>query len=81
MSNLVAVFIGALIGVGGVIAGTWLQGRKEHQRWLRDEKLRAAVGFIGATSDARNHRARFQPATRCLEGTSGVSQEVARRGL
>lgn len=56
MSNLLAVFTGALIGVGGVIAGTWLQGRKEHQRWLRDQKLRAAVGFIGATSDLHDRR-------------------------
>jgi hypothetical protein len=43
MSNLLAVLIGALIGLGGVVAGTWLQGRKEHQRWLRDQKLHAAI--------------------------------------
>src|SRR5258707_841445 len=43
MSNLLAVVIGALVGVGGVIAGTWLQSQKEHQRWLRDQKLRAAT--------------------------------------
>jgi uncharacterized protein YneF (UPF0154 family) len=43
MSNLLAVLIGALIGLGGVVAGTWLQGRKEHQRWLRDQKLHAEL--------------------------------------
>ena len=51
MSNLLDVLIGALIGLGGVMAGTWLQGRKEHQRWLRDQKLRAAIDYIGATGD------------------------------
>ncbi len=56
MSNLLAVLIGALVGASGVIAGTWLQGRKEHQRWLRDQKLRAAIDFIGATGDLHDNR-------------------------
>jgi|SRR5215471_12733466 len=56
MSNLLAVLIGALIGLGGVVAGTWLQGRKEHQRWLRDRKLHAAIDFIGATGDLAQMR-------------------------
>jgi hypothetical protein len=58
MSNLLAVLTGALVGVGGVIAGTWLQSRKEHQRWLRDQKLRAAIDFIGATRDLHDRRRR-----------------------
>jgi hypothetical protein len=62
MSNLLAVVIGAVVGVGGVIAGTWLQSQKEHQRWLRDQKLRAAIGFIGATGDLHDHR-RHPPAS------------------
>jgi hypothetical protein len=61
MSNLLAVLIGALVGASGVIAGTWLQGRKEHQRWLRDQKLRAAINFIGATGDLHDSR-RHSPA-------------------
>ena len=56
MSNLLSVLIGALVGVGGVVAGTWLQGRKEHQRWLRDQKLHAAIGFIGAAGDLHDRR-------------------------
>ena len=59
MSNLLAVLIGALIGLGGVVAGTWLQGRKEHQRWLRDQKLHAAIDFIGATVDLDLQRRRL----------------------
>lgn len=62
MSNLLAVLIGALVGVGGVMAGTWLQSRKEHQRWLRDQKLRAAVDFIGAAGDLHDRR-RGPPAS------------------
>jgi hypothetical protein len=55
-SNLLGVLIGALLAAGGVIAGIWLQGRKEHQRWLRDQKLRAAIDFIGATGDLHDGR-------------------------
>jgi hypothetical protein len=60
MENLLAGIIGALVGLMGVGAGAWLQGRKEHQRWLRDQKLRAAVDFIGATGDLYEHR-RYPP--------------------
>jgi hypothetical protein len=49
MSNLLAVLIGALISLRGVVAEAWLQGRKEHQRWLRGQKLQTAIGDIGAT--------------------------------
>jgi hypothetical protein len=70
MSNLLAVVIGAVVGVGGVIAGTWLQSQKEHQRWLRDQKLRAAIGFIGATGDLHDHR-RQQVQIQALNGTPG----------
>jgi hypothetical protein len=56
MDNLLAGVIGALVGLAGVAAGAWLQGRKEHQRWLRDQKLRAAVDFIGGASDLYDRR-------------------------
>ena len=62
MSNLLAVLIGALVGASGEIAGTWLQGRKEHQRWLRDQKLRAAIDFMGAAGDLHD-RHRHPPAS------------------
>ncbi len=31
MANLLAGLIGALVGLGGVAIGAWLQGLKEHQ--------------------------------------------------
>ena len=40
----------------GVAIGAWLQGRREHQRWLRDQKLRAAIDFIGGTGDLDQRR-------------------------
>ncbi|HEX9352963.1 MAG TPA: hypothetical protein VF933_03965 [Streptosporangiaceae bacterium] len=63
MDNLLAGVIGALVGLAAVAVGAWLQGRKEHQRWLRDQKLRAAIDFIGATGDLYDHRRRPIPAT------------------
>ena len=56
MGNLLAGVIGALVGLIGVATGAWLQGRKEHRRWLRDQKLRAAIDFIGATGDLYDRR-------------------------
>jgi hypothetical protein len=61
MDTLLAGIIGALVGLIGVGAGAFLQGRKEHQRWLRDQKLHAAVDFIGATGDIYDHRRSRQP--------------------
>ncbi|HXJ24874.1 MAG TPA: hypothetical protein VNH17_04200, partial [Streptosporangiaceae bacterium] len=71
MSNLLAVLIGALIGLGGVVAGTWLQGRKEHQRWLRDQKLHAAIDFIGATGDLDLQRRRLASG-----GAGGMNEKA-----
>ena len=66
MANLLAGVIGAVVGLGGVAVGAWLQGLKEHQRWLRDQKLRAAINYIGATGeiyDRRRHSTDADPAT------------------
>ena len=56
MATLLAGIGGALIGLMGVAIGAWLQGRREHQRWLRDQKLRAAIDFIGGTGDLDQRR-------------------------
>ena len=65
MENVLAALIGALAVLGGVGAGAWLQGRREHERWLRGEKLAAAVNFISATGAAYDKR---------LLRTSGAAQ-------
>jgi hypothetical protein len=74
MDTLLAGVIGALVGLIGVGAGAWLQGRKEHQRWLRDQKLHAAVDFIGATGDIYDRRRSVQPGA----PPSGESAQWAR---
>ena len=56
MATLLAGLGGALIGLIGVALGSWLQGRREHQRWLRDQKLRAAIDLIGGTGDLYQRR-------------------------
>jgi hypothetical protein len=49
--TLVAGLGGALVGALGVAVGAWLHGRNDHARWLRDQKLQAAIGVIAGTGD------------------------------
>jgi hypothetical protein len=82
MSNILAGLMGALIGLGGVVAGAWLQGRKEHQRWLRDQKLHAAIGYIGATGDLYDYRRRPSPdADPALDRATWVRAQDGRSAL
>jgi len=84
MSNLLGVLIGALLAASGVIAGTWLQGRKEHQRWLRDQKLRAAIDFIGAAGDlhdGRRHPLRSQARSKRRTGHLGTDSRCKIRAV
>jgi hypothetical protein len=56
MTTLIAGIVSALVGVLGVGTGAWLQGRDNHRRWLRDQKLQAAADFITTTGDVYDHR-------------------------
>lgn len=51
MAAFVAGVVGALLGLIGAVLGAWLTGRGEHRRWTRDQQLRAAIDFIGASGD------------------------------
>ena len=42
------------IGLIAVALGAWLQGRSEHQHWLRDRKLQAATDFVTASRHLLN---------------------------
>lgn len=53
---MLAALIGDLAVLGGGGAGAWLRGRREHERWLRTEKLTAAVHFISATGAIYDRR-------------------------
>jgi hypothetical protein len=48
MGNVLAGVVGALIGLAGVLLGTWVTGRNEDRRWLREQKLKSAADFITA---------------------------------
>lgn len=48
MTNVLAALLGALIGLTGVLTGAWLNARREDRRWLRDQRLRAAIDFLSS---------------------------------
>src|SRR5215469_11643361 len=81
VANFIAGLIGAVIGLGGVFVGSWLQGRKEHQGWLRDQKLRAAVGFIGAMGDIHDLRRRSAGTEVAVEQDAWARAQDARSAL
>ena len=72
MATLLAGIGGALIGLIGVAIGAWLQSRREHQRWLRDQKLHAAIDFIGGTGDLYQRRRQLRS-----EGSSVIDGQAA----
>ncbi|WP_400994810.1 hypothetical protein [Agromyces sp. GXQ0307] len=51
MDALLSAVVGALIAVLGGFAGALLQGRREHVKWRRDQRLRAYADFIAATDN------------------------------
>lgn len=72
VATLLAGIGGALIGLMSVAIGAWLQSRREHQRWLRDQKLRAAIDFIGGTGDLYQRRRQLRS-----EGSSVIDGQAA----
>ncbi len=75
LPSLVAGLLGALVGLIGVAVGNWIQGRKEHERWLRDQKLQAAIEFIGATGDLHQRGDELRAA-----GTSPIDERAVLEG-
>jgi hypothetical protein len=66
---------------GGVVVGTWLQGLKEHQRWLRDQKLHAAISYIGATGEIYDRRRESADADSAVEQAAMARAQDARSAL
>jgi hypothetical protein len=48
VGSLLAGLAGALIGLAGVLLGSWVTSRNEDRRWLRDQKLKSEADFITA---------------------------------
>ncbi|MFI8392833.1 hypothetical protein [Streptomyces sp. NPDC085540] len=45
MGNILPVAIGACLGLIGVVFGSWFTARRQDRMWLREQKLKAGVGF------------------------------------
>ncbi|MCK6081479.1 hypothetical protein KZX37_08330 [Microbacterium sp. EYE_5] len=45
---LLSIFGGAALTAGAGLLGAWLQGRKEHNRWVRERRFEAYVAYSQA---------------------------------
>ncbi|MFD5620694.1 hypothetical protein [Streptomyces yangpuensis] len=45
MGNMLSVAIGAGLGLIGVVFGSWFTARRQDRMWLREQKLKAGIGF------------------------------------
>jgi hypothetical protein len=67
--------------IAGALIGAWLQGRREHKRWMRERRLDAYRNFLGAM-DAENYdlvlKGKLDPAYTIR--TSAVAAEVSLLG-
>ncbi|WP_329582447.1 hypothetical protein [Streptomyces sp. NBC_01361] len=50
MGNIQSVAIGAGFGLIGAVFGSWFTARRQDRMWLREQKLKAGVGFNTAVS-------------------------------
>ncbi|MBQ0988082.1 hypothetical protein KBZ10_26925 [Streptomyces sp. F63] len=55
MENILSVAIGAGIGLMGVVFGSWFTARRQDRMWLREQKLRAGIGFNTAVVALLDH--------------------------
>ena len=45
MVNILTVAVGAGLGLIGAVFGAWFTARRQDRMWLREQKLKAGVGF------------------------------------
>ncbi len=50
VENVLSVAIGAGLGLIGAVFGAWFTARRQDRMWLREQKLKAGVGFNTAVS-------------------------------
>ncbi|MGW6062634.1 hypothetical protein [Streptomyces sp. NPDC055189] len=55
MENILSVTIGAVVGLAGAVFGAWLTARRQDRMWLRDQKLKAGIGFNTAVTQLIDH--------------------------
>ncbi|MEU9731710.1 hypothetical protein [Streptomyces sp. NPDC048002] len=55
MVNILSVAIGAGFGLVGAVFGAWFTARRQDRMWLREQKLKAGVGFNSAVVQLIDH--------------------------
>ncbi|MEU6227089.1 hypothetical protein [Streptomyces sp. NPDC047042] len=55
MVNILSVAIGAGFGLIGAVFGSWFTARRQDRMWLREQKLKAGVGFNTAVVQLIDH--------------------------
>ncbi|ULR47978.1 hypothetical protein [Streptomyces deccanensis] len=55
MENILSVAIGAAVGLIGVVFGSWFTARRQDRMWLREQKLKAGIGFNTAVVQLLDH--------------------------
>ncbi|MEE1799999.1 hypothetical protein ACIQVO_31400 [Streptomyces sp. NPDC101062] len=55
MGNILSVAIGAGFGLVGAVFGVWFTARRQDRMWLREQKLKAGVGFSTAVAQLLDH--------------------------
>ncbi|MGX2997724.1 hypothetical protein JNUCC64_26245 [Streptomyces sp. JNUCC 64] len=55
MGNVLSVAVGAVIGLLGILFGAWFTARRQDRMWLREQKLRAGIGFNTAVVQLLDH--------------------------
>jgi hypothetical protein len=55
VENVLPVATGAAIGLMGVVFGSWFTARRQDRMWLREQKLKAGIGFNTAVVQLLDH--------------------------
>lgn len=74
METFLSVAIGAAIGLAGVVFGSWFTARRQDRMWLRDQKLKAGIGFNTAVVQLLDHLKNTQ-----LSGDGPGANELVNR--
>lgn len=73
---LIPVITVVLTIVAGLV-GAWIQSRREHTRWLREERLAAYIAFLTVVYDLENEARSLKTSVADLGKFSKVAQELA----
>ncbi|MER6154026.1 hypothetical protein ABT147_00530 [Streptomyces sp. NPDC001868] len=74
MVNILSVAIGAGFGLIGAVFGSWFTARRQDRMWLREQKLKAGVGFNTAVVQLIDHLRE----TRLSDDGAGANELVSR---